>query len=138
MKITFSPAEGSPVTLGDDTGGAPVSGFASSEEPVIQVVQPLRAKYATALPRGNRQVRVGWTVTREHASVAAAAVHAISHGGLVPDDGVLMVYQGSPSGSATLYVDVVLSRVSLVELSGVTTVFRYEFSGSKSRTTRKV
>lgn len=121
------------MTLGDDTQGAPVAGFACATQGVVQTVHPLRAQYASSYDRGGRTVRVGWQVTREHASEAAAMVHAIVHESDVPGKGVLAISQESGQGSAVRYYDVVMGSVACVGYDGVSTTFRYEFIGGASR-----
>src|SRR5258708_7385546 len=62
---------------------------------IVQDVQFLRALAAQPLARGNQVNQLRFTVTRQHASVAAASVHALTAFSSLPGDGVATIVCGA-------------------------------------------
>ena len=131
MKIVASDLAAvlSNITLGDDDNGAlivdPLPLPATKREGQVEGL--FRGSRAYAKGRGNRETSFNWTVSRQHADKATAMAFVYAHEALVPVDCGLVI---THAAGTTTYTSAVMVGVECVELTGLSTKFRYSVVGA--------
>jgi len=130
MKIIVTPLPaGAPLTLGDDS----VGDYIIDPPPLpverrrAQVEDLALADRGFAAGRGNRMTSFSWTVSRQHADLAAVAQFVWGHAATVPVDAAVAVTQDA--GTVT-FATAVIAEVGLVEVTGLNTKTRYQVTGA--------
>jgi hypothetical protein len=121
MKITFGS-----VTI---SGGGKESPADCSLEGVrvIQLAQRLRAAGITPLYRQNRQNTFSGTVTREHATTAAAETFLLTHENSLPDQDTLTIK--SDADATLLTISNAVCVLCRTRYKGSSTITTYQFVG---------
>src|SRR6185369_16988869 len=95
LKVTITPAVGSPVTICDAPDPLPSFGFTMNRREILRVQPTFRAAYQTVFDQKNRVNRVSFNVTRntdasggEFKSAVDALAFCFDHPDLVPTSGV--------------------------------------------------
>lgn len=136
MKISISvpsaTAGGPPsvTVLGDDATGAFITGWLPDVAAVISTARYPRAAAVEKFTRNNTETVFPFRVNREHSSLADALNTIARHCATVPGlQGTVTVTQLGSSGATIRIEDAVISRVRLLNLSGVSTVLEYIVEG---------
>jgi hypothetical protein len=124
MKLEFAS-----VTLGDDSvGDFLLDGGAGNgaHQRVVQQEPLAGGTNVFTAARGNKSNQVTFIVSKEHASVAAAAEWWFEHPDLLATSGSLVLTEGASISTMT---GAVLQSVERVNLTGRSTILRYTFVG---------
>lgn len=119
-------------TLGDDSAGDFITDLGGSHNRVVQQ-DPLA--FGTApftAGRANHTNTRGFQISKQHATHAAAVTWFNTHPDGLGESGLLKITAGAATENL---VDAVLVSVDRVELTGVSTVMRYSFTGGQFTST---
>ncbi len=115
-------------TLGDDTAGDLILDDGGGHARVVQQ-EPLAGGNAPfTQARGNHSNQRGFTVSKEHATLAAAVDWWNNHPDVLPESGALTITE---STVVCVMADAVLQAVERVNLTGRSTILRYQFVGGQ-------
>lgn len=103
-----------------------VSGFNLAGGPIIQKSLPLRATRPTWRNRGNTTLQTSFTVTREHASIAEAAVFAYEHEEGLMYVGKIQISEDYDGKKILKEGDGCIRQLAGCTIRGVTTILRYD------------
>jgi hypothetical protein len=124
MKLTYN---GVVIAAEPPDGGTDaVTGFKPKGVPLTQKSEPIRARYATTIPRGNRLVTLtGVIAPTPGPTLEAALIAAETMYGSLPDSGDLVK---TINGSSVTYPGAVLGPFEVLEdFNGVSYGFRLTF-----------
>lgn len=107
--------------------------FAMDDSWQNQIRQYLRAELAKPKERGNRQSSVSFAITRHHASYLEALKYCVQHAAGISTTGNIL-FQFEDEGENPAFERFWLrnghiQRATLVEITGIRTIHRYEFIG---------
>lgn len=123
--IKVTPSGGSAVTLAESPDSVPVSGESFTDERSVEIVDRVRAAAAALRDRLNRRTTLQFTVTRQHASIAAAIEYQWDHRDDVPSAGSLEIKIVDGATTKTFTGDCLIPKVDLVSRRGLTTIWTY-------------
>lgn len=115
------------VTLGDDAAGDFITDHGGAHGRVIQQDPLFGGSAPFTRGRGNHSNQRSFTVNKLHANLAAAVEWFNQHPDELADNGSLVITQTT----ANTMADATLESVDRVELTGVSTVLRYNFTGGR-------
>lgn len=115
-------------TLGDDAAGDFILDDGGQHQRVVQQ-EPLAGGTAPfTAARGNHSNQRSFTVSKEHADLATAKAWFNRHPDELADSGELRITEGT---DVDRMPDAVLVSVDRVQLTGRSTVLRYQFTGGR-------
>lgn len=115
-------------TLGDDAAGDFILDDGGDHQRLAQVTPLAGGATVSTIARENRSNTRTFTVSKEHADLAAAATWFNQHPDSLAADDELKITEGS---SVSKMADAVLTAVQRVQLTGKSTVIRYQFTGGQ-------
>jgi hypothetical protein len=115
-------------TLGDDTAGDYILDDGGGHARVVQQEPLAGGTVPFTAARGNHSNQRGFTVSKEHADAKTAKAWFNRHPDTLADAGELRITEGD---DADTMPDAVLVSVDRVQLTGRSTVLRYQFTGGQ-------
>lgn len=113
-----------------------VSGWQLDGERDVQVIKGIRAVEVTPVDRQNTATSLKFTVTRDHDTIEAAELFAMTHELELANKGVLvMTASAGQANQAVVYLKAQLKNVS-VKYEGMLSMTTYTFMGGKTATKR--
>ena len=136
LSYIFYPGDASgPITLGDDTAGARVSGGLPSQKRNVTSIPLFRASRMARRNSGNVEESITWSVDRDHGNAAAAFSFRRDHADSIPNvigmaSGTLQELE-SESGSSRFLQKADLVGIVCKQWDGQSTVYEYTATGSQ-------
>ena len=124
MQITVKKFE----LCGGDAKAEWPENFSINGQRVVQPAKFLRATAAKHFNRRNTVTTIAFTLTREHASYAAAVEFALEHEATIPDEGDVVINSGN---AARTLSDCQLEVSTCDPIVGCTTVHHYRLIGGR-------
>lgn len=114
--------------LGDDAAGDFVEDHGGGHARLVQQDALAGGNATLTIARGNQSNQRSFTVDRQHADAATAVNWWNTHPEDLPDSGTLRITEGP---FAAEMPDAVLVSVERLQLTGRSTVLRYNFTGGR-------
>ncbi len=115
-------------TLGDDAAGDFIIDDGGTHQRVVQQTPLLGGSEPFIAARGNNSNTRGFTISKEHATLAEAKAWFNRHPDTLPGSGGLWITEGT---DIDLMTNAVLVSVERVSLTGKSTTLRYTFTGGQ-------
>lgn len=113
------------VTLGDDAAGDYILDSGGSHQRIVQQTPLAGGSAPFFAPRGNATNQRSFTISKEHATIDAAALWWNEHPDTLADTDTLTITEGASVSTMTA----LLVAVQRGELTGKSTTLSYQFIG---------
>lgn len=144
MKITITPAGGTPFVLGDDSvpqiigvnfsagaGGQITEGFVNKQKRQVQSVPLFRSAYLLNIARANLENRFAFTVQRSFQTLEACVAFIALHPDSVPTAGEITLTSQSPGGLILRYLpSAIVESAECLRQIGLSCDFQYLIAGN--------